>query len=87
VGELGAADFERCLWTADLPPLDLVIRTSGEQRVSNFLLWQLAYAELVFTEALWPEFRSRTFLESVLEFQRRERRFGLTSQQVKEPPL
>jgi len=80
------ADFEALLSTADLPPLDLVIRTSGEHRISNFLLWQLAYAELVFTEVLWPDFRPDAFAGCLLEYQQRERRFGLTSAQVRRAP-
>ena len=80
------ADFEALLATADLPPLDLVIRTSGEHRISNFLLWQVAYAELVFTEVLWPDFRPDAFAGCLLEYQQRERRFGLTSAQVRRAP-
>jgi len=80
------ADFEALLWTRDLPPLDLVIRTSGEHRISNFLLWQVAYAELVFTEVLWPDFRPDAFAGCLLEYQQRERRFGLTSAQVRRAP-
>lgn len=80
---LGAEDFEAVLWTSDLPPLDLVIRTSGEHRISNFLLWQLAYAELVFSDRLWPDFRTQALLEGIDEFQGRERRFGATSAQVR----
>jgi undecaprenyl diphosphate synthase len=64
------------LHTAGLPDPDLLIRTSGEMRVSNFLLWQIAYAELYVTETLWPDFRQRDLLEAVLEYQRRDRRFG-----------
>ena len=75
-------DLERALWTNGLPEVDLVVRTSGEQRVSNFLLYQLAYAELIFTEALWPDFRDQAFLEAVLRYQGRERRFGKTSAQL-----
>jgi undecaprenyl diphosphate synthase len=87
-GELKAAslkeaDLEAVLWTRDLPPLDLVVRTSGEMRLSNFLLWQSAYAELYFTETLWPDFRGRSLLEAIAEFQQRERRFGMTSSQVR----
>ena len=85
-GPPSEADFEALLATADLPPLDLVIRTSGEHRVSNFLLWQLAYAELVFTEVLWPDFRPDAFVGCLLEYQQRERRFGLTSAQVRRAP-
>jgi len=76
---VGPADFEACLWTNGLPELDLVIRTSGEHRISNFLLWQIAYAELVFVDTLWPDFRTASFLDCLAEFQRRERRFGMTS--------
>ena len=74
--------FAAQLWTAPLPPVDLVIRTSGEHRVSNFLLWQSAYAEFIFTDTLWPEFRAHHFLACVAEYQHRERRFGLTSAQL-----
>jgi undecaprenyl diphosphate synthase len=84
---LTEADVERHLWTHGLPPLDLVVRTSGEQRISNFLLWQSAYAELVFTPALWPDFRAPAFLAAVAEYQQRERRYGLTSAQVKQDDL
>ena len=70
------------LWTAGLPPVDLVVRTSGERRLSNFLLWQSAYAELYFTETLWPDFRAPQLCEAVGAFQQRERRFGLTGAQV-----
>ncbi|MCI0572312.1 MAG: polyprenyl diphosphate synthase [Myxococcaceae bacterium] len=80
---LTEVDLERQLWTHGLPALDLVIRTSGEQRISNFLLWQAAYAELVFTPALWPDFRAPAFLSCVAEYQQRERRYGQTSAQVK----
>lgn len=62
--------------TADLPPLDLLIRTSGEQRLSNFLLWQCAYAELYFTDVLWPDFNHASFVEAIENFRSRERRFG-----------
>ncbi len=75
--------FESYLWTRDLPPVDLVVRTSGEQRMSNFLLWQMAYAELCFSDVLWPDFRTEAFLRCLAQYQQRERRFGLTSAQVK----
>jgi len=68
--------FEECLDTAGLPPLDLMIRTSGEMRISNFLLWQAAYAELLFTDTLWPDFNRATLEEALADFGRRERRFG-----------
>jgi len=71
--------FSRHLYTAGQPDPDLVIRTGGEMRISNFLLWQIAYAELVMTDALWPDFRKRDFFHALLEFQRRERRFGGSS--------
>ncbi len=74
--------FAAQLWTAPLPPVDLVVRTSGEHRVSNFLLWQSAYAEFIFTDTLWPEFRAHHFLACLAEYQHRERRFGLTSAQL-----
>ena len=66
------------------PEPDLFIRTGGEQRVSNFLLWQLAYTELYFTEALWPDFGRATLLEAFASYRRRERRFGRTSEQLRE---
>jgi undecaprenyl diphosphate synthase len=71
--EQGFASF---LYTAGQPDPDLLIRTSGEMRVSNFLLWQIAYAEIYVTETLWPDFRRRHLLESVLAYQKRERRYG-----------
>jgi len=78
----GAADIEARLYTAGLPALDLLVRTSGERRISNFLLWQCAYAELAFSEVLWPDFRELELLSAVAEFQTRERRFGLTGAQA-----
>jgi undecaprenyl diphosphate synthase len=69
-------DLARHLYTADLPDPDLLIRTSGEMRVSNFLLWQIAYAEIFVTETLWPDFNRARLLEALLEFQKRERRYG-----------
>ncbi|MEE8349390.1 MAG: isoprenyl transferase [Acidobacteriota bacterium] len=69
-------DIEKCLYTTGLPEPDLLIRTSGEMRISNFLLWQIAYAEIHVTEVLWPDFRASHLLEAVVEFQRRERRYG-----------
>ncbi|CAN0225562.1 unnamed protein product, partial [Chrysoparadoxa australica] len=80
-GELSPADISEDLIsanldTADIPDPDLVIRTSGEQRLSNFLPWQTAYSELVFTDCLWPDFNDETFASAVEEYSRRERRFG-----------
>lgn len=71
------------LYTFSLPEVDLVIRTSGEQRISNFLLWQIAYAEFHFIETLWPDFRREHFIKALLDYQNRERRFGKTSEQIK----
>lgn len=79
---IGEKDLEAHLWTQGLPPLDLMVRTSGEYRVSNFLLWQMAYAELYFADVLWPDFRTEAFLRSLAHYQQRERRFGLTSAQL-----
>lgn len=75
------------MWTAGLPPVDVVIRTSGERRLSNFMLWQTAYAELVFSECLWPDFRSRELVDCLTAFQQRERRFGMTGSQVQTLPF
>jgi undecaprenyl diphosphate synthase len=79
---LEAEDLEAGLWTAGLPELDLLVRTSGEHRISNFLLWQCAYAEILFTDVHWPDFGARELLLSVEDYQGRERRFGLTSAQL-----
>jgi len=86
-GELKAADideemFAKHLHTADMPDPELLIRTSGEYRISNYLLWQIAYAELYFTDKLWPDFRREDLYEAILDYQKRERRFGLTSEQI-----
>ena len=71
------------LYTHDMPDVDLLIRTSGEQRISNFLLWQIAYAELYFTPVLWPDFTRKHLYEAIYNYQKRERRFGKTSEQIK----
>ncbi|TVZ52356.1 isoprenyl transferase [Dokdonia sp. Hel_I_53] len=71
------------LYTANMPDVDLLIRTSGEQRVSNFLLWQIAYAEFYFTDILWPDFRKHHLHDAIYNYQKRERRFGKTSEQIK----
>lgn len=81
VDQIDEALIEQSLYTHDLPPLDLMIRTSGEQRISNFMLWQLAYTELYFTDVLWPNFRKEDFYKALLFYQGRERRFGKTGQQ------
>ncbi len=76
--------FENYLATAGIPDPELMIRTSGEMRISNFLLWQIAYTELYFTEILWPDFRREDFYEAIIDYQKRERRFGKTSEQILE---
>ena len=75
-GEISNEALERHLYTAALPPLDLLIRTSGEVRLSNFLLWQCAYAEMIFTDVLWPDFTPEHLTDALDEFARRERRYG-----------
>lgn len=77
------AVFESYLSTTNFPDPDLLIRTSGETRISNFLLWQIAYTELYFTPTLWPDFRKEHLYEAIIDFQSRERRFGQTGEQVK----
>lgn len=86
-GELDPSDisierFAAHLFTAEIPDPDLLIRTSGEFRISNFLLWQIAYTEIYITDVLWPEFREKEFLMAIEDYQRRERRFGMTSEQL-----
>ena len=76
------SNINRHLYTRNLPDVDLLIRTSGEQRISNFLLWQIAYAELYFTEILWPDFKKHDLYEALINYQHRERRFGKTSEQL-----
>lgn len=82
VNDINEEVFEQNLFTGDMPNPELLIRTSGEYRISNYLLWQIAYAELYFTTKLWPDFRKEDLYEAVIDFQKRERRFGLTSEQV-----
>ena len=81
-GDINEETVSANLETADLPDPELMIRTSGEKRISNFLLWQLAYAELYFTEKLWPDFGKEDFYKAVADFQKRERRYGKTSEQI-----
>ena len=81
-GDITEETVSSNLETADLPDPELMIRTSGEKRISNFLLWQLAYAELYFTEKLWPDFGKEDFYKAVADFQKRERRYGKTSEQI-----
>jgi undecaprenyl diphosphate synthase len=79
--------FSNYLKTAGIPDPDLLIRTSGELRISNFLLWQIAYTELYITDCLWPDFRRKHLYEAIRDYQRRERRFGMTSEQIKKKGL
>ena len=74
--------FSHYLYTTDLPDPDLIIRTGGERRISNFLLWQSAYAELYFSPKLWPDFGRQDLLAAIADYQRRRRRFGLTDEQI-----
>jgi undecaprenyl diphosphate synthase len=82
--EVTAESFNAFLATSEIPDPELLIRTSGEFRVSNFLLWQIAYTELYFTSTLWPDFSKEEFYKAILEYQSRERRFGMTSLQIKQ---
>ena len=81
--DIDEALFSKYLWTASLPDPDLLIRTSGEVRISNFFLWQLAYTEIYVTSNLWPDFKKEDLIQALLSYQDRERRFGLTSEQIK----
>ena len=82
VEEINENIINNHLYTFSLPDVDLLIRTSGEKRISNFLLWQIAYAELYFTNTLWPDFRKENLFNAIVDYQQRERRFGKTSQQI-----
>ena len=82
IEEIDENTINNHLYTFNLPDVDLLIRTSGELRLSNFLLWQIAYAELYFTDVLWPDFRKDDFYRAIINFQMRERRFGKTSEQI-----
>ena len=75
-GKINERTIARHLYAPDMPDPDLLVRTSGEFRISNYLLWELAYSELVFTDVLWPDFRREHLFDAIREFQRRERRFG-----------
>ena len=83
IDSLDESIINQHLYTHNLPDVDLVIRTSGEHRISNFLLWQIAYAEFYFTEVLWPDFKEDDLYEAIISYQKRERRFGKTSEQIK----
>ncbi len=82
IEDIDEALFSETLTTAGIPDPDLLIRTSGELRISNFLMWQLAYSELYFTDICWPEFKKEAFFEAIADYQKRERRFGKTSEQI-----
>ena len=84
VEEIDEKIINNHLYTFSLPDVDLMIRTSGEQRISNFLLWQMAYAELYFTDTLWPDFDKESLFNAIINYQQRERRFGKTSEQIEE---
>jgi len=83
IDDINDALFERNLYTEDIPPVDLMIRTSGEIRVSNFMLWQIAYAELQFVDVLWPDFTKEDFFQCIIDYQNKERRYGKTGEQIK----
>jgi undecaprenyl diphosphate synthase len=82
IAEIDEETFENNLYTNGMPDPELMIRTSGEYRISNYLLWQIAYAELYFTPKLWPDFRREDLFEAIIDFQKRERRFGMISEQL-----
>jgi len=81
--DINKQNFSHYLYTENMPDPDLLIRTGGEYRISNFLLWQIAYAELYFTKVLWPDFTKEQLLKAIASYQRRERRFGMTGEQIK----
>ena len=85
VNQITEQRFSQYLYTAGIPDQDLLIRTSGESRISNFLLWQIAYTEIFTTPALWPDFHRERYLEALLNYQKRERRFGSTGEQLVPP--
>lgn len=82
LGDIDEQRFAQELSTKNIPDPELLIRTSGEHRLSNFLLWQIAYAELYFTPIFWPDFRKNNLYEAIIDFQNRERRFGKISEQI-----
>ncbi len=82
IDDIDEATFKSHLYTKDFPDVDLMIRTSGEVRISNFLLWQIAYAELQFLDVLWPDFTKDTFFQCIINYQNKERRYGMTSEQL-----
>ena len=84
--DINESTISNHLCTKNIPDPELLIRTSGEFRISNYLLWQIAYAELYFTQKLWPDFTKEDFYEAIIDFQNRERRFGKVSEQLTEQP-
>ena len=84
INDITPESFRNYLYTSDLPDVDLMIRTSGETRISNFLLWQIAYAELYFTDVLWPDFRKEDLFAAIASYQNRQRRYGKTGDQITE---
>jgi len=82
IEDINEETFENNLYTSGMPDPELLIRTSGEHRISNYLLWQIAYAELYFTPKLWPDFRREDLYEAIIDYQKRERRFGMISEQL-----
>ena len=84
VESIDESTINKHLYTQNMPEVDLLIRTGGEKRLSNFLLWQLAYAELYFSEVLWPDFTKKELFKAIIDYQNRERRFGKTSEQIYE---
>ena len=82
IEEINEKIINNHLYTFSLPDVDFLIRTSGEKRISNFLLWQVVYAEFYFTNVLWPDFKEKNYYKAILEYQKRERRFGKTSEQI-----
>ena len=87
INEINKGTFNNYLYTSGMPDPDLLIRTSGEYRISNFLLWQIAYAEICVTKTLWPDFDDTALDESIASYRRRERRFGRTSEQLGAQPV
>jgi len=82
IADINEKTFQNYIETSTIPDPELLIRTSGELRISNFLLWQIAYSELYFTEKLWPDFNKNDLFEAIVNYQKRERRFGKTSEQL-----
>ena len=82
IDDINEEAISKSLYTSNMPDPDLLIRTAGDLRISNYLLWQIAYAELYFTDKFWPDFSKDDFCQAIIDFQSRERRFGKTSEQI-----